>query len=214
MPRTIQAALKQPPICEVTKISGRGPVVRYVEFELIKATALVSVGGNMNDTQVQFVATQLVEMFPNESLADFKLCFERGCIGQYGEIYRLDGIVLRGWMEKYLDEKYQALEDELMKEKDRMYGKPEKKDEPIDGPGYQEFKSWAAQLQEQAKARPITDADIRREGQEQPMRKQSVTSGYKYFDVRGVRILAITQEHAEELAEKMLKDGTLEEYES
>ena len=117
MPSTVKCALNEPPICDVIRITGRGQIVRYIEFELIKMTALLSVGNNMNNSQIQFVATQMVELFPNESMADFKLCFSRGCMGQYGEIFRMDGIVLRKWMEQYLDEKYQVIEQELVKEK-------------------------------------------------------------------------------------------------
>lgn len=119
----------------------------------------------MNDSQVQFIATQLVEMFPNESLADFKLCFERGCMGQYGEIYRMDGIVIRKWMEQYLDEKYQAVEVEL---------KQERNDFPqveSTGPGYEEFKVWAATLSEK-KIPAISQDDINAEGRETPIAKR------------------------------------------
>src|SRR5687768_10746280 len=97
LPSTLKNALGQPPICDLERVVGRTQIVRYIEFELVKMSSLISVGGNLNDAQVQFIATQMVEMFPNESLADFKLCFQRGCIGQYGEIYRMDGIVLRQW---------------------------------------------------------------------------------------------------------------------
>ena len=206
LPTTVKNAVGQPPICEVEKVTGRGPIVRFVEFELIRLTQLVSVGGNLNNAQVEFISTQLVEMFPNESLADFKLCFERGCIGQYGEIYRMDGIVLRGWMEKYLDEKYQVVEAETKAEQNELNTEAD-----YSGPGYEKFKQWAKELHDGVKKVPgIADRDVRKFGQEKPVRS-TITSGYKYFDVRGVKIYAITQEHAEELAERMLKLGLLDE---
>lgn len=160
----------------------------------------------MNNAQIEFVATQLVEMFPNESLADFKLAFQRGCIGQYGEIFRMDGIVLRGWMEKYLDEKYQAVEAEVKKEKQS------EQSTEYEGPGRKLFDEYAKKLADEAKMRvpAMDDKDVRKYGQEKPVRN-TITSGYKYFNVRGVEIYAVTQEHAEELAEKMLKLGMLEE---
>jgi len=127
-------------------------------------SSLVSVGGNLNDAQVQFIATQMVEMFPNESLADFKLCFQRGCIGQYGEIYRMDGIVLRGWMEKYLDEKYTVVEDHLMKEKEQF----KKEYTPEQGKDW--FKVWKDSIDSlpNKKVFPLTDEEIKKEGQEKP----------------------------------------------
>jgi hypothetical protein len=205
LPRTIKSAINQPPIYELLKVTGKASVVHYVEFELIKLSTLISVGGNLNNAQVEFIAVSLVDMFPNESLADFKLAFERGCMGQYGEIYRMDGIVLRTWMEKYLDEKYQHVEADLMKYKESPH------DLPINsghGPGFELAKQYAEKLAEGAKIPKLTDHDIRQFGQEKPHRS-SVTAGYKYFEVRGVQIYAITQEHAEELAERMIKDGTL-----
>lgn len=171
LPATIKGAIEQPPISELMKVMGRSQVVRFIEFELIKMTTLVSVGGNLNNAQVEFIATQLVELFPNETLADFKICFQRGCIGQYGEIYRMDGIVLRKWMEKYLDEKYEVLVDDLNRNyKDNPHQKPEP--EP-DGPGYKAFKEYAKSLTIGAKVPGISDADIRKYGQEKPVEKKA-----------------------------------------
>jgi len=206
LPRKISLATKEPPICDVIKITGNAAVVRFIEFELVKMSALVSVGNNLNDMQVQFIATQLVEMFPNESLVDFKLCFERGCIGQYGEIFRMDGIVLRKWMEQYLGEKYEVIEDELRNAKDNPYELPDKADE---GPGYKAFKEWAKTLQMGTKVPGMTDADHRKYGQEKPAKKESTTSGYKYFTVRNVQVYALTQEHAEQLVKLMIERGEL-----
>lgn len=214
LPSTIAGAISQPPICDVMRITGRGQVVRFVEFELVKVVALISVGNTLTDAQVQFIATQLVEFFPNESLADFKVCFQRGCMGQYNrtkkeDIFRLDGVVIRQWMEQYLDEKYQAVEEKLSKEKSGEYHQPIAPSEE-DGPGYREFKEWAKSLQQGTKVPGMTDADYRKYGQEEPVKK-SVTAGYKYFTVRGLQIFALTQEHAEELVQKLIQLGEVEE---
>ncbi len=210
MPRTIQAALDEPVICEVIKISGEQSVIQFIEFELIKLSSRVTVGGNLTTSVIQFMAGQLVGIFPNESLADFKLCFERGAAGQYGAIFRMDGIILREWMEKYLSEKYEVLEAKLMKEKDEQY-KPVKTDA---GYNPDKHKEWLSKLAEactpETKVPGMDEKDIRKYGQEKPV-KSSIISGYKYFEVRGVQIFASTQEHAEQLAEIMLKNGELEE---
>lgn len=206
LPKRITQVTKEPPISDVEKITGRAAVVRFVEFELVRMSALISVGNNMNDSQVQFIATQLVEMFPNESLADFKLCFERGCIGQYGEIFRMDGIVLRKWMERYLDEKYQVIEEELKKERSGEYEQPIPPAE--EGPGYREFKKWAAELQMGTKVPGMTDADYQKYGREKPVRN-TATAGYKYFTVGNVQVMALTQEHADKLVQLMIDKGEL-----
>jgi len=206
MPNSIGKSLDQPKICDLIKIVGQGKIVIFVKIELIKLSERVSVSNNLTVPQMEFIATQLVEMFPNESLADFKLCFERGCIGQYGEIFRMDGIVLRKWMEKYLDEKYVVIEEELRKERSGEYEQPIPPAE--EGPGYKAFKEWAKSLQEGSKVPGMTDADYQKYGREKPVRN-TATAGYKYFKVGNVEVLALTQEHAEELVEKLVQHGKL-----
>ena len=165
LPSTIKNAIGQPPICDLEKVVGKNQIIRYIEFELVKMTSLVSVGGNLNNAQVQFIAEQLVEIFPNESLADFKLCFQRGCIGQYGEIYRMDGIVLRSWMEKYLDEKYSIVEEIWGQQKEA-----EKKQVVPEDPEKDWLKVWKEAIDANpAKAViPITDKEINTEGKDKP----------------------------------------------
>lgn len=206
LPSKIHAAINEPPICDLIKVAGNSIVVRYVEFELIRMSSLISVGNNLNNAQVEFIATQLVEMFPNESLADFKLCFQRGSIGQYGEIFRMDGIVLRKWMEKYLDEKYTVVEEELRKAKDNPHKLPEKAEE---GPGYKAFKEYAKSLTMGMKNPGMTDADYRKYGKEKPAKRDAATAGHKYFQVRNIQVFAGSQEHAEELVALMIQRGDL-----
>lgn len=121
----------------------------------------------------------------------------------------MDGIVLRTWMEKYLDEKYQVIEDKLMKEKDKTpYDNIPKSEQ---GPGFQLAKEYVEKLLAGNKVPGMSEEEIKKNGQKDPPKKQSITSGYKYFDVGGVKILAITQEHAEELARKLIRNGDIEE---
>lgn len=168
LPSDINGALEQPPIVDLMRVTGKQQIVRYIEFELVKMTSLVSVGNSLNDAQVQFIANNLVDLFPNETLADFKICFQRGCIGQYGEIYRMDGIVLRKWMTQYLEEKYEALENKLKKES-------VKADEKIELP---ENRDWLKVWQDSIDALPgrkvpdLTDEEINREGQQRPLKRQ------------------------------------------
>lgn len=118
MPSRIADALNFPVVKEVCEVAGNDAVKRFVEFELIRLSALVNVGSNLTDLQVNFIADELIQAYQNETLADFKLCFQRAAIGQYGDIFRLDGVVIGKWMKAYLEEKYQVAESELMKEKE------------------------------------------------------------------------------------------------
>lgn len=207
LPSKINLAIKQPPICDLIKVVGKGRLVVFLQIELVKLTERISIGNNINAAQLEFISTQLVEFFPGESLADFKICFERGCMGQYGEIFRMDGIVIRQWMEKYLDEKYQVIEEELKKSPDKMYQPSEVKTHD------ERHSEWLDKWQKEVggvgnKVPAMTDQDVRRFGQEKPER-HSLTAGYKYFDVNGKGIYATSQEHAEELAGIMMKNKIL-----
>jgi hypothetical protein len=165
LPTALDKILDEPPICDVIRVVGKGKVVLFVKAELAKVAARISVGGNMTPAQMEFAATQLVEMFHNESLADFKLCFERGCIGQYGDIFRMDGIVLRKWMEQYLEEKYQVKEDALTKEKnvEKKVVAPELSDERLE-----QWKQLVDKADGFKKPPVLTEEEIQTEGQEKP----------------------------------------------
>lgn len=121
LPRRIEGTFDLPKVREMILATGEQKVRAFVEFELIKLAERINVGGNLTDGQIQFIASQLVETYPNETIGDFKLCFERGSSGQYGKIFKLDGVEVGNWMKVYLDEKYQVLERQLMKEKDDFY---------------------------------------------------------------------------------------------
>lgn len=221
LPTTIEKAIGQPVVKDIVKAIGKGKVVLFIKAELMRLSKRISVSGNINPEQLEFISTQLVEFFPNESLADFKLCFERGCMGQYGDIYRMDGIVLRKWMEQYLDEKYQVVETNLMNEKDNPYqtAEPEPKPENYKVASDESAKEWLRQWREKVekaegnKIPAMSREDILKWGQSEPPKRQSVTSGYRYFWVKNVQVMALTQEQAEDIVRKMIASGELEEFE-
>lgn len=107
------------PIAGVLKNVGESTVKTYLEVEIVKLAASVNVNQalNIKDHQVPVIADHLIENYKWESLEDFTLCFRRAAAGLYGEIYRLDGAVIGQWFSRYLDEKYDALEQKKAKEK-------------------------------------------------------------------------------------------------
>lgn len=151
---------------------GVEPVKRQIEFELVNLASLMSVGGNLNDSQVTFIAEQLIELYPSESIADFKICFTRGAIGAYGQIQRMDGITLREWMEKYLEEKYKVMEDILMREKENIYAPikltEQEQQHLIDVDALlNEYKATLKRFEPKA-IRPMSEEEIKAEGQDDP----------------------------------------------
>ena len=117
VPAKISDVLDCEPITSLIKHAGEDTVQMYVEHELIKLASMVNVNQalNLKDGQVPTIAQHLIENYKWESLEDFTLCFRRASCGLYGEIYRIDGAVIGQWMSRYLDEKYDALEQRKAK---------------------------------------------------------------------------------------------------
>lgn len=183
LPTRIEGTFDLPKVFELVQATGKETVQQFIHFELVKLSNLVSVGGNITTAQAQFIASELIELFPNETIADFKLCFQRGARGDYGDIFRMDGIVIRKWMQTYLEEKYQVLEDQMMKEKDsyRQTIIPEDPDETA--------KKYLAIMEEQLRPagqkttlsrnlqylndlKGLSEAEIAREGKEKPAHRE------------------------------------------
>lgn len=124
MPSTVEMASKGTPVSMVARVVDPLRIEAFLAFELTKNVAdMVNVDQRLNlqAHQIPTIAKMLMENFKNESLADFSVCFKRGVAGFYGEIYRLDAAVITGWMQKYLEEKYQVIENQLMSEKESFY---------------------------------------------------------------------------------------------
>jgi hypothetical protein len=134
MPSSIQKAVNGTPISNLLHVVDPVRLEQFIAFELTKLAAMVNVDQRLNlqPHQVPFIAKGLLETFKFENLADLSLCFKRGAMGLYGEIFRLDGAVITGWMQKYLEEKYQVIEDNLMKEKDSPFVGERKGSTPTD----------------------------------------------------------------------------------
>jgi len=187
LPTKIEATFEIPKVYEMVLASGRDNVAAFIEFEMIKLSALVSVGGNLNKAQIVFFASELIDLFPSETIADIKICFQRGARGDFGDVFRLDGIVIRGWMESYLEQKYQVMENILMKEKDNFY-KVDKED--ISQKYLDIMKDQLKPENESTLAKNfafmkgISNEEIQREGKERPIKKEYVNKQIdkKYFD--------------------------------
>lgn len=177
LPTTIERAISEPKLFEMALATNEASVIRQIEYELILLASLMSVGGNLNKAQIPFIARQLVEMYPKESLADIKICFQRGAMGSYGEIQRMDGITIGLWMTEYLKEKYEVLEDAMMREKDEIYSrvqhsKPLLEADPIDVDKLlNEYKDQILGAPTR-KIPPLSEQEIKEEGQIRPKVKR------------------------------------------
>jgi hypothetical protein len=136
VPNKIPDLLNCEPIASLISHAGSDRVKAYLEAEIVKL-ALNFNGNpalNIKDYQVPVIADQLIENYKWESVEDFTLCFRRASAGLYGEIYRIDGAVIGQWFSRYLDEKYDALEQKKAKEKHPDKAQPVK--DIVDGSKY------------------------------------------------------------------------------
>jgi hypothetical protein len=136
VPNRIADLLDCEPIESLIRHSGKDGVQAYLECEIIKLAANFNGNPalNIKAYQVPMIAEQLLENYKWESIEDFTLCFRKAAAGMYGEIYRIDGAVIGQWFSRYLDEKYDALEQRKAKEKYQEKAEPAK--EVVDGSKY------------------------------------------------------------------------------
>lgn len=124
LPNTIEQATKGTPVAMLLQVVDRQNIEAFLAIELTKTASLINVDERLNlqGHQIPFIASQLIDLYKSESLADFKICFERGAMGRYDEkLLRLDAAVINNWMQRYLEEKYQVIENQLMSSKDSIY---------------------------------------------------------------------------------------------
>ena len=171
VPRSVTDVLECPPLQELINHGAKvNDLEACLAVEIAKVSNMLTVGGNLRQGQSVEIARALITDYPNESLQDFCLCLRNGMKGHYGEIFRFDIMVINDWFQKYLLQKYQAIEDKLMREKDEMY-KPQTFSEEVQ---YQKVRERLAQWRQAVegvgakKIAPLTDEEIDKEGQEKP----------------------------------------------
>lgn len=193
--------LDRPGIVMLKKLVDPTLIEMFLAAEIQKLVDTVNVAPNQNIQQYQIpvIAATFVEMYPVESLEDFVLCFRRGGAGFYGVIYnRLDAAVLNEWMKKYLDEKYQIIEADIKKAQDQSL-----KDNEVN---YEKFKERVSEFV--AEGKPKSNAI------ENEIQRKKLANPYKWYNVRGIEIMATSQAHAEKLIQDAIKSGDIVEVEN
>lgn len=162
------------PVIKEMLLAGSN-VAGFVEGELIRLSAMVNVSGNLVDPQPEIIAASLIRDYPNETVADFKICFEMGAAGKFGNIFRLDGIVIGEWVEKYISFKYQRLEDRLYEHKDQPYDIA-KQDPKGAREWLDKWKQSISEVEDTKKIRALSADEIMKEGKE---KKKTASLGFK-----------------------------------
>lgn len=86
-------------------------VIAFLRIIIADTANYFNVGGNMNEDQIKATATDILEDYYYLSIDDFKLCFGKGRKLHYGEIYRMDGSIILGWLGQYTEERMNKHEE-------------------------------------------------------------------------------------------------------
>lgn len=157
------------PMAELKRLVGSRQVAVALDIQLTRLVSNLNLKWSLNDSQIKTIVEDLMDKYPNESLEDFILCFKKARQGEYGELIRLDSPIVFTWMASYLEEKYKAVEDDLMKQKDEYYKTVIPDEKAID-----RLEQWKQSINsvEGSKAVPkLTEEEIEEEGKAEPKRK-------------------------------------------
>lgn len=200
MPIAISKAVEIGMPMSLVKKAAEQELIAFIEFELIKLSTMVNIDARLNlqRHQVPLVAQSLYEDFKYESMEDIAICLRRGAMGRYDEkgIFRIDGAVISQWMVRYLDEKYQVVETNLAKEKEKpTYRETETK-------GLLEL--YKAIVGDTPPGDPTNAA-------ENSFQRWKLENPRKKFDIQGLEVWATSQVDAERTVQRMIELGEVEE---
>lgn len=156
LPNRVEETFDLPKVREMAQAVGMNKLRHFLGLELARLSELVNVGQNLNATQIDFIMESLLEDYPLETLADFKICFSNGVKGHYGDIFRLDSIVIGKWMAAYMADKYQRFETLPREKPFNLSDLPEDK--------LAEIKKAVADAPMLRPGIPMTDREIAKEG--------------------------------------------------
>jgi len=180
-----------------------------VEFKAIKATLdlhltafvkSLNLKWTLSDSQISPIVEDLLYKYPNESLEDFMIVLRKARMGEFKDqdgnatIYRLDGAVIFGWMDKYLEQKYEVLERNLMSEKDQVHNSFVKAEKDYlqlwkDSIAYTEEEERKSGIKNRTTPKTdmlrrklvgMTDEQIKEEGQAKPKHNDYPSTPFEY----------------------------------
>ncbi|WP_284442272.1 hypothetical protein [Elizabethkingia anophelis] len=96
-----------------SKISAIEQICKIIEY----FQELTNVNKKMEAFQIQVLAGDLLDAFTGDTIEDIILMFKMARKGEFGQVYRIDGMVIMSWVPQYLE--YKA------EERERLYRKQE-----------------------------------------------------------------------------------------
>lgn len=151
----------------ISQFENTREIKQSIDIQLTKLVAMLNLKWSLTDFQIKQIVEDLVEKFPHETVEDFILVFKKARQGEFGELTRLDSVVIFKWVEKYLEQKYDALVDKLNRERDEYYKTQ------LPPPPAEHQDRWAEVLAavQEGFAGSVPEVDANEEGQETPKRR-------------------------------------------
>lgn len=103
----------------INQKSHASDLIKSIFLIIKRFNNLVNVGKKMNEDQMITLASDLYERFSCETLEDVMLFFKMARNGDFGDFYRLDSVVVLGWIPKYMDQKAEVFEKEIINQKNQ-----------------------------------------------------------------------------------------------
>ena len=108
---TIRDAIRATPVAELARGNSRA-VTQAVMNAVLLAMEYFNIKEKMNAGQALQFAGLFVSQHGFESLEDLVICLRNAKLCKYGEVFnRIDGQIVFGWFNQYLNEKYETFDD-------------------------------------------------------------------------------------------------------
>ena len=110
--KKIEDCLNKKSIARLKRESNLVSVIAFLRIIIGKTANYFNVSGNMNQDQVIETANDILNLYYFLSIEDFKLCFEKGRQLRYGQVFRMDGSIILGWLDQYVEERSEVAEQD------------------------------------------------------------------------------------------------------
>jgi hypothetical protein len=176
--RSVKEAVQSP---SFNQLAHSGANLEQIEnllaVLLVKYSNMLSVGGNLKPGQSVEIAKNIIEDWPTMSLDDFNILLSNGVKGRYnepGKLFRFDIAVIYEWIGAYQDEYCEVIEN-LPKQPTALEMLPDEK--------LIEIQEAIAKSEGVKPVRPMTEAEIKAEGQEKPPKKEYRSPDKSYLEM-------------------------------
>jgi len=108
---------KAPSIARLNNYFGQDFTIDYISAGLISLNNFINVGQKLNSEQIREIAVMIYEDYKLFTVADFQFVIRKAKKGHYGDVFRLDGMLILSWMNKHWTSRLNASEQQRLSER-------------------------------------------------------------------------------------------------